>query len=71
MTKSGSIWRNSFALPASYHSAKLSSEQAVALRQERRMSRGAVGTALVHGATLVTRNVDNFQWIQGLSIHLM
>jgi toxin FitB len=26
------------------------------------------GTALVHGLTLVTRNVDDFQWIQGLSL---
>jgi len=43
--------------------------QAVALRQQRRMSLGdalVAGTALVHGLTLVTRNVDDFQWIQGL-----
>jgi predicted nucleic acid-binding protein len=26
------------------------------------------GTALVHGLTLVTRNVEEFQWIQGLSL---
>jgi predicted nucleic acid-binding protein len=26
------------------------------------------GTALVHELTLVTRNVDDFQWIQGLSL---
>jgi predicted nucleic acid-binding protein len=24
------------------------------------------GTALVHGLTLATRNVEDFQWIQGL-----
>jgi hypothetical protein len=26
------------------------------------------GTALAHGLTLVTRNVEDFQWIQGLSL---
>jgi predicted nucleic acid-binding protein len=46
-------------------------EQAVALRQQRKMSLGdalVAGTALVHGLTLVTRNVEDFQWIQGLSL---
>jgi predicted nucleic acid-binding protein len=49
-------------------------DQAVALRQQRRMSLGdalVAGTALVHGLTLVTRNVDDFQWIQGLSRKLI
>jgi toxin FitB len=44
-------------------------DQAVALRQQRKMSLGdalVAGTALVHGLTLVTRNVEDFQWIQGL-----
>ena len=39
-------------------------DQAVALRQQRKMSLGdalIAGTALVHGLTLVTRNVDDFQ----------
>jgi hypothetical protein len=46
-------------------------DQAVALRQKRKMSLGdalVAGTALVHGLTLVTRNVGDFQWIQGLSL---
>jgi len=46
-------------------------KQAVALRQQRKMSLGdalVAGTALVHGLTLVTRNVEDFQWIQGLSL---
>jgi toxin FitB len=46
-------------------------DQAVTLRQQRRISLGdalVAGTALVHGLTLVTRNVDDFQWIQGLSL---
>jgi predicted nucleic acid-binding protein len=45
--------------------------QAVALRQQRKMSLGdalVAGTVLVHGLTLVTRNVEDFQWIQGLSL---
>jgi predicted nucleic acid-binding protein len=45
--------------------------QAVALRQQRKMSLGdalVAGTTLVHGLTLVTRNVEDFQWIQGLSL---
>jgi toxin FitB len=46
-------------------------DQAVALRQQRKMSLGdalVAGTALVHGLSLVTRNVEDFQWIQGLSL---
>ena len=46
-------------------------DQAVALRQRRKMSLGdalVAGTALVHSLTLVTRNVEDFQWIQGLSL---
>src|SRR5499426_519326 len=46
-------------------------EQAVALRQQRKMSLGdalVAGTALVHGLILVTRNVEDFHWIQGLSL---
>ena len=46
-------------------------DQAVTLRQQRKMSLGdalVAGTALVHGLTLVTRNVEDFQWIQGLSL---
>ena len=46
-------------------------DQAVALRQQRKMSLGdalVAGTALAHGLTLVTRNVEDFHWIQGLSL---
>ncbi len=46
-------------------------DQAVALRQQRKMSLGdalIAGTALIHGLTLVTRNVEDFHWIQGLSL---
>ncbi len=46
-------------------------DQAVALRQQRKMSLGdalVAGTALAHGLTLVTRNVEDFRWIQGLSL---
>ena len=46
-------------------------DQAVTLRQQRKMSLGdalVAGTALVHGLTLVTRNVEDFHWIQGLSL---
>jgi toxin FitB len=46
-------------------------DQAVGLRQQRKMSLGdalVAGTAVVHKLTLVTRNVEDFQWIQGLSL---
>jgi toxin FitB len=46
-------------------------DQAVALRQQRKMSLGdalVAGTVLAHGLTLVTRNVEDFQWIQGLPL---
>ncbi len=46
-------------------------DHAVALRQQRKMSLGnalIAGTALRHGLTLVTRNVEDFHWMQGLSL---
>jgi predicted nucleic acid-binding protein len=45
--------------------------QAVALRQQRRMTLGdaiIAGTALVYNLTLVTRNVDDFRWITDLNL---
>src|SRR5262247_614325 len=46
-------------------------DQAVALRQRRRMSLGdaiIAGTALAYGLTLVTRNTEDFQGIDKLSL---
>jgi predicted nucleic acid-binding protein len=46
-------------------------DQAVTLRQQRKMSLGdalVAGTALVYGLTLVTRNVEDFRWVSGLSL---
>lgn len=46
-------------------------DQAVALRQIRKMTLGdaiIAGTALVHNLTLVTRNVEDFQWINQLQL---
>jgi toxin FitB len=44
-------------------------DRAVSLRQQKRMSLGdslVAGTALVHGLTLVTRNLSDFRWVPGL-----
>ncbi|HEU0301145.1 MAG TPA: type II toxin-antitoxin system VapC family toxin [Longimicrobium sp.] len=49
----------------------LVAREAVRLRQQRKMSLGdsiIAATALVHGLTLVTRNVADFQWISGLKL---
>ena len=46
-------------------------EQAVKLRQLRKMTLGdalVAATALAHGLTLVTLNVDDFKWIAGLAL---
>lgn len=46
-------------------------KQAVRLRQTRKMRLGdsiIAATALVHGQTLVTRNVADFRWISGLGL---
>lgn len=46
-------------------------DRAVVLRQQRKMSLGdalVAGTALSHRLTLVTRNVEDFQWIEELSL---
>lgn len=46
-------------------------QQAVRLRQQRRMSLGdsiIAATALVHGRTLVTRNTEDFRWIPNLAL---
>ncbi|MBW4565412.1 MAG: type II toxin-antitoxin system VapC family toxin [Mojavia pulchra JT2-VF2] len=45
--------------------------QAVILRQQRRMTLGdaiIAGTALVHGLILITRNIDDFRWIAQLEL---
>ena len=45
--------------------------KAIGLRQMRKLSLGDSligGTALVHGLTLITRNVVDFGWIDGLSL---
>jgi predicted nucleic acid-binding protein len=46
-------------------------EQAVKLRQRKKMTLGdslVAATALVHKLTLVTRNTDDFDWIDELSL---
>ncbi len=46
-------------------------EQAVRLRQQRRITLGdalVAGTALAHDLTLVTRNKQDFRWIENLSL---
>jgi predicted nucleic acid-binding protein len=45
--------------------------QAVALRQQRRMTLGdsiIAGTALIHELTLITRNISDFRWIADLKL---
>ncbi len=45
--------------------------QAVKLRQLRKMTLGdalIAGTALAHNLTLVTRNIKDFDWIDGLTL---
>lgn len=46
-------------------------EQAIDLRQQKRMSLGdaiIAATAIVHGLTLATRNSDDFGWIEELVV---
>jgi predicted nucleic acid-binding protein len=46
-------------------------EQAVRLRQQRKVTLGdalVAGSALAHGLTLVTRNTQDFRWIDDLSL---
>ena len=46
-------------------------ERAITLRQQKKMGLGdaiIAATALVHGLTLVTRNVDDFKHIAGLDV---
>jgi toxin FitB len=46
-------------------------EQAIQLRQQRRMSLGdaiVAGTAIVHQLTLATHNTQDFAWIPDLSL---
>ncbi|MBP8948453.1 MAG: type II toxin-antitoxin system VapC family toxin [Candidatus Promineofilum sp.] len=46
-------------------------EQAIVLRQQRKMGLGdalIAATALVHSRTLVTRNTADFAWVNGLRL---
>jgi predicted nucleic acid-binding protein len=46
-------------------------EQAMRLRQSRRMTLGdalIAGTALVNNLVLVTRNIEDFNWVEGLQL---
>lgn len=46
-------------------------DQAVALRQIKKISLGdslIAATSLVHGITLVTRNIKDFAWISGIKL---
>ena len=46
-------------------------QQAIALRQQRRMGLGdaiIAATAIVHSLTLVTHNTEDFRWIGGLEL---
>ena len=46
-------------------------EQAISLRQQRRMGLGdaiIAATALTHNLTLVTRNTEDFRWINELQL---
>jgi predicted nucleic acid-binding protein len=54
-------------LPIDYVIAK----KAIALRQRRRMSLGdavIAATAIVYAHTLVTRNINDFKWITGITL---
>ena len=47
------------------------SNQAIALRQQRRMGLGdaiIAATAIVHNLTLVTHNTEDFRWIANLEL---
>lgn len=47
-------------------------DAAVKLRQQRKITLGdafIAGTALAYDLELVTRNIQDFQWIEGLSLH--
>jgi toxin FitB len=46
-------------------------QKASALRQQKKMSLGdalIAATALIHGLTLITSNVKDFEWIEDLSV---
>ena len=47
-------------------------ERAITLRQQRKMGLGdaiIAATALVHGLTLMTRNMDDFKHVAGLDLN--
>ena len=61
------LFENAIILPLSLVVA----DQAVSLRQQRRMGLGdaiIAATALVHDLSLVTHNTEDFRWINGLGL---
>ncbi|MBF0232682.1 MAG: type II toxin-antitoxin system VapC family toxin [Desulfamplus sp.] len=60
-----------FSIMPIIHISQTIIEQAVALRQQRKMSLGdsiIAATTIVHNLTLVTANVKDFEWIQDITI---
>ena len=61
------IFRNTRILPLT----RAIADQAIALRQQRRMGLGdaiIAATAMSHDLTLVTRNTEDFRWINELEL---
>jgi predicted nucleic acid-binding protein len=66
-----SLFREFFAVSSMLPIDQDVLDQAVTLRQQHRMSLGdalVAATALVHRLPLATHNVDDFAWIDGLTV---
>lgn len=66
-----SLFRDFFAVSTMLPIDQDVLDQAVTLRQQHRMSLGdalVAATALVHRLPLVTHNVSDFDWIEGLTL---
>ena len=66
-----SDWTEIFALCEILPLTDTVAEQAIALRQQRRMGLGdaiIAATAMIHNLALVTHNTEDFRWITGLHL---
>ncbi|MDG6250761.1 PIN domain-containing protein [Methanocalculus sp.] len=72
MNRKNNFWKSFFNSARILPISQKVLDAAVILRQQRNITLGdafIAGTALAYDLELVTRNIQDFKWIEGISLH--